>query len=78
MKKILLMATGLLIFTACKKEQGDNITVTTTEEITKVDTVGNKEQTTTVITKTVETDTGEVSISTGGLKEEPLDDNQQL
>ena len=72
MKKILVMATGLLILVACKKEQENNITVTTTEEITKVDTVGNKEQTTTVITKTVETDTAEVSISTGGIKEESL------
>ena len=68
-----LAITSLLL--SCKdKETGT--TVVTTEEITDVDTLHPKVRTTTVVTETVETDTSETTITTGGVRTEPINEEE--
>jgi ABC-type uncharacterized transport system auxiliary subunit len=71
MKKLLILPALLLALASCKKDQDPNTTITTTEEITKVDTAGPKLRTTTVISETKKTDSTETTITTGGVKMEP-------
>jgi len=74
MKKLLLLAATLTIFGACKNDKDPNTTTVTTEETTTVDTIGPKVRTETVIEETTKTDTTEHTVSTGGVKVEPVQD----
>ena len=64
MKKLLTVVAATLLIASCK---GDKGTVTTTEEMTETDTVGNEvvKRTVTAVSTTTETDTGEITITTG-------------
>jgi len=69
MKKFVTIALLGLALTACKKED-PNTTTVTTEEKTKVDTIGPKVRTETTITQTTETDSTEHTISSGKVEVE--------
>lgn len=55
---------------SCKNEKDENEVKITTEETVKVDTIGPKVRTETIVTETVETDSTETTITTGGVKVE--------
>lgn len=73
MKKLLIIAATLAIFTACKDGEDKNATVVTTEETTVKDTVGDEVVTKKAVTETTETDSTETTISTGGMETEPVE-----
>ena len=73
MKKLLILAAALTVFSACKKETDPNTVKVTTEETTKIDTIGPKVKTQTVVKETTKTDSTENTITTGGVKVEPVD-----
>lgn len=61
MKKLIILSAVMCIFTACKDETKTEETTITTETTTDSDAL--TDETGTTVTKTVETDTSEVSVS---------------
>lgn len=72
---IIVCLTALVTFSACK-DNDDNTVKRTTEEVTKTDTVGPKVRKVTAVEETVETDTSEVTITSGGVKVENVKDEE--
>jgi hypothetical protein len=74
MTTIFLAAALLFAGLSCNDGKKDeNITVTTTEEVKRTDTVSGHLRTTTAVTRTVETDSTETEITTGNVKVEPVE-----
>lgn len=72
---IITCLTALITFSACK-DNDDNTVRRTTEEVTKTDTIGPKVRTVTAVEETIETDTSEVTITSGGVSVENIKDEE--
>lgn len=73
MKSFIIAASflSLIVFSSCK-EKDENVVTVTTEEVTKTDTIGPRVRTVTAVEETTETDTSEVTITTGGVEVESI------
>lgn len=76
MKMTTIFLAAILLFAGLSCNDGkkeESVTVTTTEEVKRRDTVSGHVRTTTAVTRTVETDTTETEITTGNVELEPVE-----